>query len=442
MIAFDNVTVDGNDFIPVQRWEPLFRGAIVTESRERRGSSPLRYRWAILGVAWISYMAVYMVRTSVPPLSPFIVEELSLSKTEVGLLISAGALGYSVFQLPAGWLIDRVGVKKMLAAGTFAAGVIIINMLLASSLPVAFTVLFLGGFGYGCFPAVATKALLQWFPPNERGTAVGIQQTSINAAGIITAMTLPLVASGLSWRYGFVAVGLLSIAASVISLRFYKEPPGFNLGTGSEVTHIRIGWTTIREVILNRNIQLVSISCIGYMAVDYSLVTYLIIYLKEAVGVAVTLAGFYLALTNIGGLLGKLFFGLMSDRVFKGSRKKPLLLAGCIMFVVSIIVQAISPGTPSWAIAIIFAVFGFSAIGWGGQNLILVSESVKKDFAGLAMGYSLMILLIGNIIGPPIFGYIVDITGSYSPAWWFLTACSVAAIAIMSLVREEKVKNV
>ncbi|MCX6653909.1 MAG: MFS transporter [Candidatus Bathyarchaeota archaeon] len=344
----------------------------MTESRERRGGSPLRYRWAILGVAWISYMAVYMVRTSVPPLSPFIVEELSLSKTEVGLLISAGALGYSVFQLPAGWLIDRVGVKKMLAAGTFAAGVIIINMLLASSLPVAFMVLFLGGFGYGCFPAVATKALLQWFPPNERGTAVGIQQTSINAAGIITAMTLPLVASGLSWRYGFVAVGLLSIAASVISLRFYKEPPGFNLGTGSEVTHIRIGWTTIREVILNRNIQLVSISCIGYMAVDYSLVTYLIIYLKEAVGVAVTLAGFYLALTNIGGLLGKLFFGLMSDRVFKGSRKKPLLLAGCIMFVVSIIVQAISPGTPSWAIAIIFAVFGFSAIGWGGQNLILV----------------------------------------------------------------------
>jgi len=387
-------------------------------------------------------MAVYMVRTSVPPLSPFIVEELSLSKTEVGLLISAGALGYSVFQLPAGWLIDRFGVRKMLMASCFAAGGIICAMLFATSLPFAFAVLFLGGFGYGCFPAVATKALLQWFPPNERGTAVGIQQTSINVAGIITAMTLPLVAAGFSWRFGFVAVGLISIAAAVISHLFYKEPPRIDAETGSKVTRHRAEWATIREVILNRNIQLVSLSCIGFMAVDYSLVTYLIIYLKEHVGLAVTLAGFYLALTNIGGLLGKLFFGVMSDRVFGGSRKKPLLLAGCIMLTVSVIVQAVDPDTPGWAIALIFAAFGFSAIGWGGMNLILVSESVKKDVAGLAMGYSLMILLIGNIVGPPIFGYIVDTKGSYSSAWWFLTACSVAAVAIMSLVREEKLEIV
>jgi MFS family permease len=50
----------------------------------------------------------------------------------VGLLISAGALGYSVFQLPAGWLIDRFGVRRMLVVGTFAAGAIILSMLLAT----------------------------------------------------------------------------------------------------------------------------------------------------------------------------------------------------------------------------------------------------------------------------------------------------------------------
>ncbi len=399
---------------------------------------PSRYRWAILGVAWLSYMAVYMVRTSVPPLSPFIIEELSLSKTEVGLLISAGALGYSVFQLPAGWLIDRFGVRRMLVAGTFAAGAIILSMLLASSLPVAFAVLFIGGFGYGCFPAVATKALLQWFPPTERGTAVGIQQTSINAAGIITAMTLPLVATGLGWRFGFVVVGIFSIAAAFVAGRFYREPPRSDVEPLAPSTPVRTDWKMMREVIFDRNILLVGVSCIGYMAVDYSLVTYLIIYLNESVGVAVALAGVFLALTNVGGLLGKLSFGLMSDRVFGGSRKKPLLLAGGMMLVVSVVVQFVGPGTPWWAIALVFAAFGFSAIGWGGMNLILVSESVRKEVAGLAMGYSLMILLIGNIVGPPVFGYIVDTTGSYSPAWWFLTACSVGAVALMALVRERK----
>jgi ACS family D-galactonate transporter-like MFS transporter len=70
----------------------------------RESGEASRYRWAILGIAWLSYLAVYMVRVSLPPLSPFIIEELSLSKTEVGFLVSAGAIGYSVFQLPAGWL--------------------------------------------------------------------------------------------------------------------------------------------------------------------------------------------------------------------------------------------------------------------------------------------------------------------------------------------------
>ena len=414
----------------------MFGGGTMAGSGEGVGGAPSRYRWMILGVTWFSYMAVHMVRTSVPPLSPFIIEELHLSKTEVGLLISAGALGYSIFQLPAGWLIDRLGVRRMLFTGTFLAGAIIIGMVLASSLQVALAVLFLGGFGYGCFPAVTTKALLQWFPPTDRGTAVGIQQTSINAAGIITAMTLPIIATCLGWRFGFIGVGLFSIAAAVVAHFYYLDPPASGAKSGFEVVHRRTDWAMIREVVLNRNILLVSASCIGFMAVDYSLVTYLIIYLNEAVGVAVALAGFYLALTNIGGLLGKLSFGLMSDRVFDGSRKKPLILAGCIMLVFSVLVQAVGPGTPGWAIALVFAAFGFSAIGWGGINLILVSESVRKEVVGLAMGYSAMILLIGNIVGPPIFGYIVDTTGSYSPAWWFLTACSVGALALMSLVRE------
>ncbi len=397
---------------------------------------PSRYRWAILGVAWLSYMAVYMVRTSVPPLSPFIVGELGLSKTEVGLLVSAGALGYSIFQLPAGWLIDRLGVRRMLVAGTFAAGAIISAMLLAGSLPLAFAVLFLGGFGYGCFPAVATKALLQWFPPTERGTAVGIQQTSINAAGILTAATLPVLASTLGWRFGFVGVGLFSMAAAFVAGVYYREPPASGEDLVAPASAARIDWAAIREVILDRDILLVGVSCIGYMAVDYSLVTYLIIYLNESLGVAVASAGVFLAVTNVGGLLGKLSFGLMSDRVFGGGRRKPLLLAGCLMLVMSVVVQFVGPGTPWWVMGLVFGAFGFGAIGWGGMNLVLVSESVRREVSGLAMGYSLMILLIGNIVGPPVFGYIVDTTGSYSLAWWFLTACSVGAVALMALVRE------
>jgi MFS transporter, ACS family, hexuronate transporter len=393
------------------------------------------FRWAVLGIAWLTYLAVYAVRVSVPPLTPFILDELHLTNTEIGLLVSAAAFGYSLFQVPAGWLIDRFGIRRMLFAGTFVAGALIVSMYFVETLPGAFAVLFLGGLGCGCFPAVATKAILQWFPVNERGTAIGLHQTSITVAGIITAILLPLIAVGLGWRYGFVAVGFFSMAVAVIASIFYKDPPGTT--REAEKGSAPRDWGKIKEVVLDRNVLLVSVSCIGFMAVDYSLMTYLIIFLRDSVGLTVTAAGVFLAITNVGGVAGKLFFGTLSDRILGGSRRKPLLIAGSIMLVMTLVMQVITPGISYWVLALVFAVFGFSAIGWGGLNLILVSEFSRKESMGLAMGYSLMILMIGNIVGPPMFGYIIDTTGSYSPAWGFLTTCASASLIFMTFVREK-----
>ncbi|MCX6648705.1 MAG: MFS transporter [Candidatus Bathyarchaeota archaeon] len=405
----------------------------MTEDAGNR-SSP--FRWVILGIAWLTYLSVYMVRISVPPLSPFILDELHLSNTEIGLLVSAAALGYSLFQVPASWLIDRVGIKRMLFAGTFAAGAVIVAMYFVQNLQDAAIILFLGGLGCGCFPAVATKAILQWFPVNERGTVIGLHQTSITVAGIITAILLPLLAVSFGWRFGFLAVGGISMAAAVIASIFYKDAPD-TLAIKNPKESGPTNWKLIREVLLDRNILLVSVSCIGFMAVDYSLTTYLIIFLKDSVGLTVTVAGVFLALTNVGGVFGKLFFGTLSDRVLGGSRRKPLLVAGGITLVMTIVMQVIAPGASYWVIALAFAVFGFAAIGWGGLNLILVSEFSRKEYMGLAMGYSLMILMIGNIVGPPVFGYIIDSTGSYSLAWWFLTGCAIASLFFMALVSEK-----
>ena len=129
---------------------------------------------------------------------------------------------------------------------------------------------------------------------------------------------------------------------------------------------------------------------------------------------------------------------LLFSCVLGGSRKKPLLVAGVIMTAVTVAVQVLGPASPMWLVGVVVLVFGFAAIGWGGLNLIIVSESTSRENAGLAMGFSVMILLLGNIAGPPLFGYIVDSTGSYSPAWWFLTASSVGAVVLMALVRESK----
>jgi MFS family permease len=174
--------------------------------------------------------------------------------------------------------------------------------------------------------------------------------------------------------------------------------------------------------------------------VQFAMTSYLIIYLKEVVGISVTLAGGFLAIVNAGGAIGKPLLGVMSDRLFGGSRRKPLLLAALMSFGLSILMQFIAASTPYIVLSVIFALFGFSALGWGGLNFVLVSEYAGRENAGLAVGYSNM---IGNIAGPPIFGLIIDATGSYSWGWWFLTASAMFSVVGFTFVGEgvKKVGN-
>ena len=393
------------------------------------------FKWAVLGISWMAYMSAYLVRTAVAPLSPFLIEGLSLSKFEVGLLVSASALGYMAFQLPAGWLVDRVGVRRMLLVGPLVAGVFVAGMYIAGSFTTALAVMVLAGFGCGCFPTVATKAVLHWFPLRERATAIGINQTSLNVAGVLTASLLPTGALAYGWRVAFIPVALIPIAASIAAYTLYKEP------VGSETKSANGGgatWETVKSVVFDRNILLVALACMGLCVCEFAFTGYLVVYLKDVVGVSVTIAGGYLALANLGGAVGKPFFGALSDRVFGGSRRKPLLIVGALILVFTVAMQVITASTPSWLLIGIIVLFGFTAIGWGGMNLVLASEFAGKQNAGLAVGYAATISLIGNLAGPPLFGWMADASGSYTLSWWLLTASALVAIVLLLFIQENK----
>jgi len=400
------------------------------------GADSGRFRWAVLGVTWMAYMSAYLVRTAVAPLSPFLMEGLSLSRFEVGLLVSASAFGYMAFQIPAGWLVDRVGVRRMLFVGPIVAGSFVLGMYLAGSFYIALAVMVFAGFGCGCFPTVATKAVLHWFPLRERATAIGINQTSLNVAGVLTASLLPTLALMFGWRVAFIPVGLIPIAVAFAAYTLYKEPVSSESKAASKGT----SWDSARAVVFDRNILLVAVACMGLCVCEFAFTGYLVIYLTEAVGVSVAVAGGYLALANLGGAVGKPFFGALSDRVFGGSRRKPLILVGVLIFVFTLAMQVMSATTPAPLLVGVIILFGFTAIGWGGMNLVLASEFAGKENAGLAVGYAATISLIGNLAGPPLFGWMADLTGSYSMSWWLLTVSAVFAIVLLFFVQESKRK--
>lgn len=192
-----------------------------------------RRRFFILGVVFLSYLLVFLARLSVGPLAPFLKDAFDLSSAQVGGLMSATAITYAPTLVVAGWLVDWVGVRRMLVAGTLIASLCIIVMFWAPSYPGLLVLLALSSLGAGCIYPSAVRAVVLWFPVTERATAIGVNQMAINVSGIIAALSLPVVAERYGWEYGFLAVGLMGLMVTALVAAGYRSPssgPGAGLG--------------------------------------------------------------------------------------------------------------------------------------------------------------------------------------------------------------------
>ena len=129
---------------------------------------------------------------------------------------------------------------------------------------------------------------------------------------------------------------------------------------------------------------------------------------------------------------------MISDHLFHGGRKRVYLLIAGVAFVMCMLLSFLQQGVPSWIIAPVCLILGLVAIGFGGLHLTLVGEIAGKELAGTVTGMSTVITMTGSIIGPPVFGYIVDTMGSYRLGWQLLAILAAVAAILLLFVREEK----
>jgi len=404
------------------------------------GAPSLSYRWVILGVCWLAYIVAFMQRLSIGPLAPFLKEDLNLTSAQVGLFMSAAAFGYGLTTVPAGWLVDRIGVRWLLLMGEVIGGIFIAGMFIVTTFTQGLIFMALAGTGMGCLMPSTTKAVLEWFPLKERATAMGFKQTAVNAGGIITAVTLPAVALAIGWHYGFLGIGFIAIVIGIVSFLLYKQPPqSVSLNTSESIIP-PLSKPSVWEVFRGRDIWLVMFAGMFLCVVEFSAIAYFVLYLEETLLFTVVTAGFFLAILEGGGAFGKPVSGLISDRLFHGSRKGVYILMCLVAFAMCLIFAFFEQSSPSWLIILISFILGFVAIGWGGLHLTLVGEFAGRELAGVVTGLSSLVVLSGNIIGPPIFGYIIDTTGSYQIGWQFLAIMAILALALLLFVREGRRK--
>lgn len=384
-------------------------------------------RWVVLAVALAIQTATSVVAAAFPVLLPFVKAEFHLTFAQAGFLSNFPFVGGFLTIAVAGWAVDALGDRLVLVLGGVVTGLAGILCAIAPTFMVLLVALLVMGAGISTSAPAGSVAVRTAFPLRLRGMVMSIRQTGVPIGGLFAALVLPWIAIGAGWRAAVAAAGGASIAIALVGLAMY--------GSGSRVVlSDRDGGSLLH--VLTRDMTITATSGVFLVASQMCLLTYLVVYLINDRRLAVTAAAFFLAMAQLAGAAGRIFWGVVSDRLLGGGRRNALLLAGGTGAVGSL-AMAIMPGTapfPLLVVAILVCAAG--AVGWNGVQNTFFSELAKPGSEGRSVGLGQMIQQPGVLIGPFLFGLVVDLTSSFRLAWLLVALLLGVAILIMFAARD------
>lgn len=388
-----------------------------------RGSS---YRWVILGVTTFTQAGVSILQQVPAALGPVLTSELHITRTQVGFLSSAIWGGMLFTMLLSGILIDRRGERLMVLLGVSSMVVFAFAASFATSFVMLFLLLLVASLGASTSQPGGSKAIASWFPKERRGSAMGIRQTGVPLGGLIGALLLPPVAEQYGWSAGLRAAAGFTLITVVLFALLYRELPS------PQVLSAKVG---LRSILRNRNFAPSTGYAFLLVGAQGCGTAYLPLFLHQQVGMSVVKAGAMLAVMQVGGICGRIGWGVLSD--WLGRRGPVMMLIGVIAALSSVGMMLLRPDTALLVPAVLAFLLGASGMGWQGLHLTLMSESVGVQSTATAMGLSLNFSFIGTFIAPPVFGYIADSTSSFHWSWIALAVWVSAGTLLTLLLREQ-----
>jgi ACS family glucarate transporter-like MFS transporter len=398
---------------------------------------PTYVRYGVLAFACTLSMITYLDRASIGVAEKDIREALGLnSVADLWMALAAFNLAYAVFEVPTGWLGDVFGPRRTLIRivlwwSLFTALTGLAGIRIAGVVMVPFAVLvgirFLFGIGEaGAYPNI-TRALHNWFPPQERGLTQGAVWMAGRLTGGLTALIwmLVVVKAGVSWRAAFWLFGGLGLVWGLLfALRFRNRPedkPGVNeaerdliragVGHESDKAAPAVPWG---QLLRSRTLWAL---CLMYFCMSYGWyfnLNYLPAYLEEQFGVdkGDWIGSLYKGGPLIFGAAGCLLGGFLTDRYIRrtGDRRWGRRLLGMFGHGVCVPLYLYCLMAPSaFAFALALALTGFfNDLAMG--SAWAACQDVGRKHAAIVAGCMNTIGNLGGFVATVATGRILEMT--------------------------------
>jgi MFS family permease len=384
--------------------------------------------WLTLCVTLAVQALVAMALLTLPVMAPAVAGALGISATYIGVYVAVVYAGAMLASLASGPAVARFGAIRVSQVGLAlcAAGLVLCavpNVLAMAAGAV------LVGLGYGPITPASSHLLARTTPAHRMSLVFSIKQTGVPLGGALAGAIVPGLQHIAGWQQALLLVASANLVCAVLAQVLRREldaerDPSKPLALGRLAQPITL-------VLSHPGLRLLAGCSFVFSMAQLSLTTFLVTYLTGVLAYGLVAAGLLLSISQVGGIVGRVLWGYMSDRTL-GARRTLAFLA-VLMSVMALATAALQPSMPSALVFAILAIFGASAIGWNGVYLAEVARQAPPGQAGVATGGTLTVTFLGVVLGPPLFGALSGMLGSYRAG--FAALAVPTALCALALVR-------
>ena len=338
----------------------------------------------------------YFDRQTLPVAIKAIQQEIPISNTQFSQLQAAFLFAYALMYAGGGKLVDALGTRK-----GFLVIMIWWSLACAShGLAAGFLMLgvsrFLLGMGEGGgFPA-STKAVAEWFPAQERATAMGIINAGTAVGAVCAPPLIAITIADLNWRWVFFLSGILGLVWAVWWSRTYHTPSSSAAAASARIPWLRLlGYVQVWGLVFAKFLS---------DAAWYFYLFWLPKYLYDARGFDTKQVGYYAWIPYAASGIGSLCGGWFSSRLVKSgrsldfSRKVALGLSAVVMPVAYFVTK-----TPVELAIVLFSIAFFGQQSWSTLVMIVPADIFPREAVGSVAG----LVGFGGAMGGVVFGLVV-----------------------------------
>lgn len=355
----------------------------------------------MLGTGLIATLSATVFINGIAFLIPALNDVRGINLAEAALLSAMPSFGMVVTLIAWGYILDIVGERIVLTAGlALTAAAALIAAAVPESMLTEGIALFGGGMAAASANTASGRLVTGWFPPQQRGLAMGIRQTAQPLGIALAALVLPELGER------NISVALLFPAAvcavsAVLCAVWVRDParPERSTADKAELASPYRGTTVLWRIHFASALLMVPQTVV---------LTFMLVWLMKNQHWSIATAGVLVSFSQLLSALGRIAVGRWSDRL--GSRMRPIRIIALAAAVVMVLLAIADHAHSAMAVTLMVAASVITVLD-NGLAFTAISEVAGRFWSGRAMGAQNTTQRLTAAVGPPVFGEMIDATG-------------------------------